>query len=173
MKLNYIDEKNFDPNILVDIDVENSIILSTLENNNITITDKELFLNTNNEINIYNQKLVGDDIFINFSPIIKWSVPNDVSLKFTDSNKESPFLEKIYTKYNFIKKEENYSFFTINFILHINKNQIDKNMVKINRNQQILAVNIDYGIFRETPIDNLYIIKNDYIFEDFLNHFER
>lgn len=171
--MNYIlIEKTTDPDIIKNIDVKNDVIICEQSKKNSIIYQKnKLYLQNDNSFEFYNQKITNQYVVLNFNPYIKWSLPIGVDLNFTESKKESPFILKIYSNYVDIKQNENNQIINnLTFTLYIDKDRI-KRTTNIPAKTNLLNIEFDYCMDCENAVNNIYHIKNNFVYEEFIKHF--
>jgi len=169
------DPSLFDPEQLSDIDFSNSVVLCTVENNkNISYDNEYLYILNHNDISLHTQRILNNDIYVNFNPHIKWSVPLGVYLRFREVNKKIPIVDKVFVNYNDVENLNYHKLIELNFTLILNKERCNKdNLNKLKASKRMLTVGFEYGIFRNSPVENIYIIQNNYAYQEFSLHFDR
>lgn len=175
-ELVYINNDNFNPETIYDIDLETSIVASLLENNNIFKDDKHhLYLCAKTDIMLQNLKMIGNTNYIlDFNPNIKWSIPKGIDVMFnTPSTVVNDIIAGIFTDTILYDEEPLVNnLMSYKFCLHIDKERT-KNAVKILSGTRLLVIHPVETIFNGGYVSHIYVIQNNYIYDEFKLHFDR
>jgi hypothetical protein len=169
------DSSFFDPEQIADIDLSRNIVLCVLESNkNILIEDYAIYLLNQTDILFHNQKLLMDNnIIINYNPFIKWSIPKGIELVVKEPIKKQSVFNNIFINYISYDKLLNNDLANVNFTIYINKDR-SKGLTKISSGEKLLEVNYFYKLItNEEMVDNIYIIQNNYAYQEFNLHFNK
>ncbi len=170
IKIKTREDEIFDSEKVSNIDLTKNIIISSMEHQlNFTYDDELLYLTLYNDITINTQKIVENKTIINYNPHIKWCIPKGIILIFDEYFSNTSIIDKIHINCDKVDNKISW-LINYNFQLFINRNRC-KNFVKLNNGSKILTVDFNYGPFCDFDIENIYIIQNDYIFQEFINHF--
>ena len=165
---------NDDPSKIAHINMKNSIIGCFTENNtNVEVINKSIFLKNSSDIFFSNQKILSNNFtIINYMPNIKWCFPNDITLTFNEATefREKSYFSDIYiTRTLHVKNTEN-TLMSNTFNIYVDRSR-SKEMGKIQKNEYLLEVNFEYKLFSEVNIESIYLIQNNYCFQEFEQHF--
>ena len=174
IKLNTIirDEDTDFSDLLSKINTETDLILCT-HTNNLKVFMNELnliTLKTNKTISFSDFQLAGTGF--EFASKCKICIPKHINLKF------KPPISKFYYKH--IYNYSDYHIYDHNIIYDNIRNVIivekdimrmfDK-MILIKKDDEILHIDVEYTINTIQPIQNFYLIEDDYVYDEFINHF--
>jgi len=165
-----------DPSKISHIDIKTSIVLCVTENNtNILLDDKSITLINPSDISFSSQRILTNNYtIINYSPNIRWSIPNDINITFKEAlaGKEKSYFGNIYISIPFNVPCDSNTLISYAFSIYVDRSR-SKEMGKIRKGDRLLDVGFDYKIFAETIIDKIYVIWNNYCFQEFEMHFSK
>jgi hypothetical protein len=175
----YINKDNFDPEIIANIDLEKNIVAVTIDGNKIITDDGyRLFLTNKNDIMLQNQKIIGNTAYvIDFNPHIKWSVPRGLDLVFGQPTiRVVDIINCSYTDTLWYEDSLiTHNLMSFKFCVHIDKERTYSS-TKILAGEKLLQIDILTNLLhmdQYVEIQNIYVIQNSFIFEEFKDHFER
>jgi len=176
MNIITINGETFSPEQLAEIDFKTSIILCGLETNKNFLfhnNDRLYLLNNKSDIIFNNLKMIGNTTYIlDYNPNIRWSIPKGVDLVFEEPRKSNPIFNCVYTNYIQIDSEPwSHDLLNISFCVYLDKERA-KNSNKISVGERLFEININYGPFVEESIENIYILQNNFAFQEFKKHFD-
>lgn len=174
----YLNTDNFDPEEVYDIDLSKNIVASTLESNTIFKNDRShLNICNKTDIMLQNLKIIDNKIYVlDFNPSIKWSIPKNADINFsTPYIKINDYINTFYidTIWCDEEPEKNY-LISFKYTIHIDKDRT-KSATKIQSGESLFDVNFYQPLLSNADfeIDNIYVIYNNYIYEEFKLHFDR
>lgn len=174
----YLNTDNFDPEEVYNIDLSKNIIASTLENNTIFKNDNyHLNICNKTDIMLQNLKIIDNKIYIlDFNPNIKWSIPKGLDIEVNKTySKTIDFINSYYTDMIWYDEEPKDNYLTsFKYCIHIDKDRT-KSATKIHAGEKLLNVDIVSTLLSNeyTEVHNIYVIYNNYIYEEFKLHFDR
>jgi hypothetical protein len=171
-----INGEAFSPEIVSEIDLKTSIIICGLEGNKdflLNNNERIYLLNNKNDIVFNNLKIIENSYYIiEYNPHLRWSVPKGVNLSFIETRKPKSIFNVIYTNYIDIDSDPwTHDLLNISFSVYIDKERA-KNLNKISVGERLFEIDIDYGPFVEESVEHIYILQNNFAFEEFKKHFD-
>lgn len=175
MNIITIDSETFAPDLISELDLKNSIVICALETNTNFLlhnNDRIYLLNNRNDIVFNNLKTIGNVTCIfEYNPHIKWCVPKGVDLVFKEPRKMRPVFNYIYTNYLEVDSDPwACDLLNISFCIHIDKERA-KDTPKICTGERLFEIGIEYGGFVEEAIEHVYLLQNNFVFQEFKKHF--
>ena len=177
MNIITLDTETFSPDLIQDINFRTSIVICSLENNvNFLLqnNDRLYLLNNKNDIIFNNLKMIENSVCIlEYNPHIRWCVPKGVDVVFKEPHKIKSFYKNIYTNHLEIDSDPiQHDILNINFCIHLDKDRC-KEKQKIYNGERLFEIDINYGPFTEEAVEEIYLLQNNYIFQEFKKHFDR
>ena len=177
MNIITLDQETFAPDILHDINLKTSIVICALETNiNFLLynNDRLYLMNNRNDIIFNNLKTIGNTISIfDYNPHIKWSVPKGVNLNFVEPRKMKAVFNKIHTNYLEVDSDPlTHDLLNISFCVYVDKERAKETPV-IHTADRLFEINIDYNSFVEDAVEEVYILQNNYVFQEFKKHLDK
>ena len=167
--------KDFDPTEITKIDLETSIIACVTETNtNITSENKSIFLNNPLDMSFNKHKiLINNFTIFNYAPNVRWSMPNNVLLRYYESSKhEMEYFSTIYKEIVYQKILIENTLISHSFGIYIDRERSRKKG-RIKKLESLLEVKFEYKPLATNAIENFYIIRNNYCFQEFEKHFNK
>jgi hypothetical protein len=154
--------------------VRNSIIICIHENNkNILFENKSIYLVNPSEILFSNQRILSNNYtVVNYNPNMKFCIPLDISLTFKEPEREKTYINKIYPNINYIIKSGEITLVSYTFSVFIDRERT-KEMNRVLRYEKFIEVGFEYKPFAENAIENIYLIQNNFCFQEFEQHFSK
>ena len=160
-----------------EIDLRTNVIMCALEVDYkfVQVEDKHLYLLNKSDIMLQTQKMIGNTIhIIEYTPNIKWCVPKGVNIWVQEPRKLRSIFQNVYINYIQLDTEpEEVDLINLSFTIYVDKERC-KGMTKISCGDKLLEIDLDYSSFvEEGPVENIYVVKNNYMFQEFKTHFDR
>lgn len=174
--MNIIEVKE-DTEMLAEINLGNSVIMCGLEGNSnkfYEYEDNRIYLLNKSDVMLQTQKMVGNTTIIwEYNPNIKWCVPKGVSLYIQEPRRAKPVFQNIFINhYELCNESEKSDIIGVSFTINIDKDRA-KGLIRIPAGERILELDFDYTSFVTEPIETIYVLKNNYVFQEFYDHFNR
>lgn len=155
------------------INTSENIIVSTSTSKHITFdsTRRVTFIATDN-IAITQCSTVGEFALFEYKPKVKISHPIGVDMDF-----KSPYnvyyYNNIYTMNDIYFNESSVLYNRINAIIYVDRAIFKrfKKPLAINKGDKLLSLNFSYNIQINETIKNIYCINDNFVYENFLDHF--
>ncbi|MFW6219354.1 MAG: hypothetical protein ACOC33_00670 [bacterium] len=161
---------------LGNINLDSSIVISSRkQEKNITLDklNKITFIATDN-IAFTNYTSINDYAILDLSLKCKICYPKYIDLSFT-----APFgcyyYNSIYPSFDWTINDDNILLQNIRCILYIDKTifrHLDKSL-SFKKMDKLISLNIQYNINSENKINDIYYVKDDYVFNSFIDHFDK
>jgi len=183
-----INEKQFDPDEFINIDLSENIILSTNKNDKDYIRenlDGTLSIKLDNDFNLIGEKVYSSDgnlIKVNYRPRIKIACPRGLVVNFFEPI-NIDFIFKLNIKYDIFQYYYNeadilrmstpnviiYENLNIDLIVDLNRLKLDRNLYRLNKNESIISFKFDYIFYHneKKPIKSMYWFQHNEIFNNF------
>lgn len=148
------------------------IITSRTKDNMITLNSfSEIVFKTNKTITFVDYP-TGTSGF-EYTSKCNISIPKYLNFDFV-SPKMIYYYDHIYTKFELEDCEDNFILTNIRNIILINRDIMRhfNKILSIKKDEYILCLNILFNIFSTCTPNNIYYICDDFIHEDFINHFK-
>jgi hypothetical protein len=163
-----------DPSEIARIDIKNNIIMCVTENNNnIQIVDNDILLSNPANISFNNQKVLPNNFTsINYAPNIRWSIPNFIDIIFEEpyDYRVKTYFSNIYINTTYKVKCDCNRLLSHSFNIYIDRTR-SQEMGKIPKGEYLLQIDFVQKVLSEEPIENIYLIQNNYCFQEFETHF--
>lgn len=163
-----------DPDILSQIDPKKNIIICEQTDKNIIhYENKIIYIRNHLPIEFFSHKIISQSLVYNLTLYVKFSLPIGITLNFREAEKKKPFINKIYDNYNEIKKYETHNIIdNMDFTLYLDKDRL-KGITKLPGNQNLMSIDFIYPVLNDDDlyIENIYHIKNNFVFQKFVDHF--
>lgn len=172
--MHVLDNNNDIPEKFSKIDkLRNIIICTPIDKNYISKNpDSTISILNDFDLNFADKKIMGKIVTKDLYPRIRLSVPYGIKLDF-ESEKNKPFIQNTYEDHEIFYNNEIAIYKKLHFIVDINLDLMRKYHKKlvISKDDSILYMNFIYTFYKNfKTIDNIYHIKNNYIFEKFVEH---
>ncbi len=188
-----INQKQFDPDQFVNLDLSENIILSTSQKDKEYIKenlDGSLSIKLDKTINLLGEKIYSSNnlVSISYKPRIKIACPRGLIINFFEPINTN-FIFKLNNRYDIFQyyyKEDHilqttlpnviiYDNFNIELIIDLNRLKENRDIFKLNQNEQILSFKFDYIYYPGENNINIKNIKNIYLFQhdEIYNQFKK
>lgn len=166
---------NFSDNI-ASINLDTSIIISTRKQEQNIIFDqlRKITFVATDKIAFTNYTSINENAVLDLSLKCKICYP-----KHVDINYVAPFgchyYNAIYPNYDHVINDNNILLYNIRSVLYIDKNifRYLKKPLSFQKADKLLSLDIKYSINSINQILNIYLIKDDFIFNSFNDHFDK
>ena len=167
--------EDFDPTEIAKIDLETSVIACVTETNtNITSENKSIFLTNPLDMSFNKHKiLINNFTILKYAPNVRWSIPNNVLLQYYESSKhEVEYFSTIYKEIVYHQILDENTLISHSFDIYIDRERSRKKG-RIKKLESLLEVKFEYKPLATNAIENFYIIRNNYCFQEFEKHFNK
>ncbi len=186
-----INQKQFDPDQFVNLDLSENIILSTSQADKEYIKenlDGSLSIKLDKAINLLGEKIYNSNnlVRISYRPRIKIACPRGLFINFFEPINTN-FIFKLNNRYDIFQyyyKEDHilrttlpnviiYENFNIELIIDLNRLRNNRDIFKLNQNEQILSFKFDHIYYpgenniNNINIKNIYNFQHDEIYNQF------
>lgn len=170
-KIIRIDDSNFSDNISK-IDVLKDFVVCTHTNNTkVLLNDLNIItLKTNKNLSCVDYPSAGSGF--EFASKCKFSIPKHIQLEFV-APLNNFYYKHIYTHCDHIIGDTNIIYDNCRHVIIIEKDimRMFNQMLTIKKDEEILYINPKYTLNTIHTLENFYLIEDDYIYEEFINHF--
>lgn len=158
------------------IDINNSIIICSRKDEQNLIYDNlnKITFITNDNIPFTNYTTVNDFTVFEYGLRCKICYPKHIDINFVTPFGIS-YYNQIYTTFNSIINANNVVLENIRHIIYLDRVifRMQKRPLSIKQNDHIITMDIKYSINCQQSLANIYYIRDNFIFESFMDHFDR